>query len=226
MRIQDWFHESCLNLRERPVSPVPSREPTPAAQTHPKQEEHPEDDDARSEASSSGLPPPLLGATAYDAFVCASCVQKIATLKRYAGTPGVLMVVRDKAEDAWRIEGSVSDEDIKVEDVVVDADAASVKIEQDGDALVGDKRPHPDDPADVPDAKRHRTSGDGAPAESLALNGASKICLAPRANSLAQRILDGATSLGAGDVFLTEDWRERWCQCYDVSAVISVPLLQ
>ncbi len=147
-------------------------------------------------------------------------MQKIATLKRYAGTPGVLMVVRDNTESAWRVEGFVSEEESKREDVVVDADTAGVKIEQNGDAVVGDKRPHPDDPAEVPDAKRHRTSND-APAESLSLNGGSKTCLAPQANSLAQRILDGATSLGAGDVFLTEEWRERWCKCSDVSIVAS-----
>ncbi|KAF7798074.1 hypothetical protein EIP86_009288 [Pleurotus ostreatoroseus] len=214
---EDWFHESCLNLREQPVS----REPTPTAQVKP--EEPAEDDDARSEASSSGLPPPLIGASAYEALVCASCVQKIDTLKRYAGTPGVLMVARDDAESAWKVVDSVT-EAIKNEREHLDVDFgppikteptdADIKIEQNGDAAVGNKRPHPDDTADTPDAKRHRL-GDDTLAGSSPLDNNNKICLSPPTNPLAQRILNGATSLGAGDVFLTDGFRDRWCKCSD-----------
>jgi E3 ubiquitin-protein ligase UBR7 len=38
------------------------------------------------------------------------------------------------------------------------------------------------------------------------------VCLAPPANPVAEKIFQDA-SLGAGDVFLTEGWRERWCRC-------------
>ncbi|THH18346.1 hypothetical protein EUX98_g8977 [Antrodiella citrinella] len=59
---EDWYHESCLNLRERPCS----REPTPVSA--PAAESAPVEDDAASEASSSGLPPPLIPGSSYESM--------------------------------------------------------------------------------------------------------------------------------------------------------------
>jgi E3 ubiquitin-protein ligase UBR7 len=41
------------------------------------------------------------------------------------------------------------------------------------------------------------------------------ICQAPAPNSSAQAIFaqDGTRTLGEGDIFLSGDWRERWCLC-------------
>ena len=97
--MKDWYHESCLNLRERPGS----RAPTPFLQpghSGVRSDGDPEPNDAEddgSEASSSDLPPPLIGDASYESLICRRCVLGNNTLKRCAGTRGVLMVVRDDA---------------------------------------------------------------------------------------------------------------------------------
>ncbi|KAJ7054120.1 hypothetical protein C8F01DRAFT_1163977, partial [Mycena amicta] len=87
---EDWFHESCCFLRQRPET---------AVEAEPPAEE--EADDAASEASSSGLPPPLISASEYDAFVCRACVRTIPTLQRIVGTPGVMTVTRKDVHSPW-----------------------------------------------------------------------------------------------------------------------------
>lgn len=209
--VQDWFHESCLNLRERP----PSREPSPAAEA-PLTNQAPEgtngtedNDDAASEASSSGLPPPRIQGADYESFVCGSCVSGIHTLKRYAGTPGVLMVVRDDPSAPWRVIGDASV--ALVENLVDVSDEA-------GATSAGTKRPRSSSTTDTnsPEAKRARASPN--PATS------SVPCLAPSLNITADAIFTSreknGLSLGAGDVFLTEGWRDRWCHCVSVSLTI------
>ncbi|PCH37213.1 hypothetical protein WOLCODRAFT_146581 [Wolfiporia cocos MD-104 SS10] len=198
---EDWFHESCLNLRERPSSREPTPDPAEGAEGGA--------DDAASEASSSGLPPPLLSAADYDALVCVACVRSIPTLRRYAGTHGALMVVRGGPEESWRVIGREAD----TLDVEVQLDAPE------NESTTGDKRALSPDSADAPAAKKARVSPEPTP---------SRPCLAPLVNPLAQRILDGSASgpeaavsqsdgepsiQGAGDVFLTDGWQERWCRC-------------
>lgn len=219
---QDWYHESCINLRERPASRAPSpetsgqpngtaNEPTDAAQ---------DGDDALSEATSSGLPPPLITASSYDAFVCSGCVRRIDTLRRYAGTPGVLMVVRDTPQEPWRVIGQTSSQN-DIVDIETKAEASDA-------AIIGEKRPHPDAADDAQPTKRARQD----PAEHGEPNGKDangavlfSPCLAPEADPKVQAVLsalDGpqssdAESLGAGDIFLTQSWRDRWCRCKNVS---------
>ncbi|KIP09329.1 hypothetical protein PHLGIDRAFT_29070 [Phlebiopsis gigantea 11061_1 CR5-6] len=202
---EDWYHESCLNLRERPSSRASSPDATEAAAV---------DDDAQSEASSSGLPPPLVAASAYDAFVCSACVLKIATLRRYAGTPGVLMVVRDTPEDAWKIIGRQADLDD-----VVDIGANPGKAET---TAIGEKRPLGDSDQVPQQSKRSRADSVGT---SNVVNDAANDepphpCLSPEPNILGQSVLSAAqakrgeiATLGTGDVFLVGDWRKRWCRC-------------
>ena len=172
------------------------------------------DEDAQSEASSSGLPPPLVAASAYDAFVCSACVLKIDTLRRYAGTPGVLMVVRNTPQDTWKVIGHQTNLDD-----VVDIGAGPGHSET---AAVGEKRPLADPDQETQQSKRSRADSVGTPtAVNEAVNGGPRQpCLAPEANILAQGILsavqekeDETTALGTGDVFLVGDWRQRWCQC-------------
>ncbi|KAH0828677.1 hypothetical protein J3R83DRAFT_3044 [Lanmaoa asiatica] len=187
----DWFHESCLNLRERPPPHESSPDlPDPdGAVTH---------EDNRSEASSSGLPPPLVSADDYDSFVCASCVSKTPILRRYAGTKGVIMVARDGERGSWqKLEGDLSG---KSQDCF---DEPSLGVA--GPQLVAIKRPRSRSSSqdDEPDTKRARTS-------------ASSLCLAPAVNHIAQAIFDNQTSEsenstpnGTGDIFLTEGFRQR-----------------
>ena len=203
---KDWFHESCLNLRERPSS----REPTPAKDSHEETQltdttaQPQEDDDNTSEASCSGLPPPLISAYDYESFVCGSCVSGIATLKRWAGTRGVMMVVRDDASAPWKVLGDAREgEEGDNEDI--DTTAA------------GTKRARPPSSGNIPEAKRPRPS-----------EGLSTSCLAPPPNPVAQNIfalrnsVDNSASLGMGDVFLTEGWRERWCRCLSVGSTLCI----
>ena len=215
---QDWFHESCLNLRERP----PSREPTPAP---PAQEEGQEADadDGASDASSSGLPPPLIRAADYDALMCSACVRKIPAVRRVAGSPGVLMVVRSSAVEPWRIIGQPKAADAPVEVVAEDQKVA----------VAGEKRERSTSVTEAvgPDTKRARVSEKEDDEE-------VSVCLAPTMDRGVQKLLerlDTAASggdleeddgyLGAGDVFLTEGWRDRWCTCVEVGSLIQRSVL-
>ncbi|KZV83530.1 hypothetical protein EXIGLDRAFT_625540 [Exidia glandulosa HHB12029] len=105
---EDWFHESCLNLRER----VP-----PATGTTPPREPPPEEaatdgDEVDSVASDPALPRALLARDDYDAFLCGACVRDMEPIHRYAGTPKFLLVARPvAAEDSalWTIVGKPAD---------------------------------------------------------------------------------------------------------------------
>lgn len=199
MSFQDWLHESCLNLRERPSS----RETTPTKDIN--EQEQGEDasggdaeDDANSDASSSGLPPPLISGSKYESLICGSCVSKVPTLKKYAGTPGVLMVVRDAEDKPWMvIDGEVSVVDVTGEEIDVAGD------EPDSES----RRKRSRSPnGDEPDAKRAKVDGSA--------------CLAPPVNPAAQDVFKRLTQedrqLGSGDLFFTEGFRERWCRCPSV----------
>ena len=190
---QDWFHESCCNLRERPNSrestPVPPEDAPPTVEQEIA-------DDAASETSSSGLPPPLITGDEYESFVCAGCVFRNATLKRWAGTPGAIMVVRDSPAHSWRrLDGPLEAESIEIDNPQVVT-------------ISGIKRPLSPSSLEEPEAKRAKGSSSVASS-----------CLAPPQDPLARKILTdpaNGSSLGAGDVFFTAGFRERWCRCNSV----------
>ncbi|OBZ77537.1 putative E3 ubiquitin-protein ligase UBR7 [Grifola frondosa] len=200
---EDWFHESCLNLRERPSS----RQPTPEVPQEPRVET----DDAASETSSSGLPPPLIHASDYECLVCSACVRRIDVLRRWAGTPGVLMVVRNSPENRWRVIGK--EDGAETDTVEID----TVGNEVESSPVTGEKRERSASAADAPEAKRTRVSPDASCS--------SPPCLAPPINQAAQDLLTYLDKmglpettpiveheyLGAGDIFLTSGWRDRWC---------------
>ncbi|EDR09981.1 uncharacterized protein LACBIDRAFT_318396 [Laccaria bicolor S238N-H82] len=198
---EDWFHESCCNLRQRPTS----REPTP----QPEQSETPvngeDNEDAVSEASSSGLPPPLISASEYESFICGSCVSNIETLKKWAGTRGAMMVVRNSTTEPWRCLNG----DTQHPEELVTVDDSSTTLTS------GAKRPLSPSLAQEPDAKRARGTS-----SSSATSPPSNACIAPPRNPYAQKLFeDGISfdldySLGTGDVFLTDGFRERWCRCH------------
>lgn len=197
---EDWFHESCLHLRTRPSS----RESSPIPENEVSDNNN-DTEDNQSEASSSGLPMPLISAEDYDAFVCSSCVRSIDTLRRYAGTQGVIMVVRDSEDSPWRKLGGNSlcvDAPTTMEDDLLDID----------DSLAG------------PGQKRSRSHSFHSEAperkKQHVLPESSSPCLAPAPNLIAQAIFQGSqqpsdtkVALGEGDVFLTDGWRGRWCRC-------------
>lgn len=118
--MQDWFHESCLNLRERPSSREPSAAPPSAPSpstcssapstvttTDPTSvlRELEVAEDASDTSSTEDLPPALLPGSSYDTLICGGCARNIPPLRAIAGTPGALVVLRDAPDAAWRVVG-------------------------------------------------------------------------------------------------------------------------
>ncbi|PIL27523.1 transcription factor [Ganoderma sinense ZZ0214-1] len=185
---EDWFHESCLNLRERP----PSREPTP---------EPPVDDDD------------------YDGLVCSDCVRKIDALRKIAGTPGALMVVRSSEGDSWRIIGVE-----ETDSVLVDTETKDARVNGKSEEVLstGVKREREGSVGAEPSTKRARVSPDAESAPCLAPPQGPRVkdllCAldgSPNGDAIKkeEESLQPEKYLGAGDVFLTEGWRDRWCRC-------------
>ncbi|KAI0371960.1 hypothetical protein BV20DRAFT_1065429 [Pilatotrama ljubarskyi] len=206
---EDWFHESCLNLRERPSS----REPTPAPE--------PPADDGASDASSSGLPPPLIRADDYDALVCSGCVRKIDAIRRVAGTPGTLMIVRSSRDEPWRIIGKDEGKETTQVDIESKGQSGAEDV-SDGPAPSGGKRERSLSAGEEPLTKRARMSPEAeSPSPCLAPPQDPRVVqmLAKLDNCSAADIASLSedetrdTYMGAGDVFLTEGWRDRWCRC-------------
>jgi E3 ubiquitin-protein ligase UBR7 len=155
------------------------------------------DDDASD--TSSDLPPALITASDYESFVCGACASRSELLKTWAGTPGIVMVVRDSPEKLWKC---------------LEADRAELTNENvteiSESSEIGMKRPRPGG-ADGPQPKRPRVPSTLA-----------NMCLAMPVNAVAQKIfadLSTAKSpcLGTGDLFLKEGFRDRWCRCKTVS---------
>jgi len=159
------------------------------------------DDDA-SEASSSGLPPPLVTADQYEALVCRSCVLKIPILWKYAGTSDGFAVVRKSSGDPWTVVGRASDVDADVEIDVEAGVKRSRATSEDGEPVSKRMR------LDEDDVKDNGNSSSDSP------------CLAPipsgEIQSLLQRVEKGDYELFAGDLFLADDFRDRWCRCSSV----------
>ena len=128
-------------------------------------------------------------------------------MKKYAGTKGALMVVRDDETESWRILES------SLDDTPVDEN-------MDVHVHAGTKRDHEGDHEDEMPAKRTRTfqPSTSSGVDDVAPSG----CLAPLPSDKAQEVLGlvssnpPITTHGQGDVFLTEDWRSRWCKCASV----------
>lgn len=178
----------------------------PGEHPPPTTEEDPGDD--ASEASSSGLPPPIITADKYEALICRSCVLKTPILRKYAGTPDALAVVRGSSEAVWTAIGRAPDV------------GADVKIE----AEAGAKRSRAASEDGEPVLKRMKL--EEADVEDGPCSTASR-CLAPNPNqqiqSLLQRVEEGDYELFAGDLFLTDDFRDRWCKCSSVRPTTRYP---
>lgn len=163
--------------------------------------EEPENDNPNADAASDAstdLPPPLIGSDDYDAFVCNECVSNIPILQKYAGTLGFLIVVRDEPTSPWKV-------------LPEDPDEQTVDVTEPSTSSSGSKRPL------SPTAVVHSTAAKKArlsPTPTIP----SVRCLAPGPSSAVQKYLTSSPplSLGAGDLFLTEGFRDRWCRCSDV----------
>ena len=130
------------------------------------------------------------------------------TLRKYAGTSHALAVVRGSSEDNWTVIGRVSDW------------GADVEIEVEA----GAKRSRAASEDDEPGSKRMKL--DEANVENEA-RPPTLTCLAPNPNQkiepLLQRVENGDYELFAGDLFLTDDFRDRWCKCSSVRPTTRYP---
>lgn len=227
---EDWLHESCLNLRQPPSEvQVPEESENTTVNAVPVVEDA---DDSRSNASSSGVPPPLISADDYESLVCRSCVLSIPILRRWAGTPGVLMVTRQSVGDTWQAIGGVSPSE--EHDVDVDVGVAAVPMPG-SDTATDTKRRRSASPTARQDLVEDASSTSKRPRTDEPPSNSSE-CIAPPLNGRAQALLDSAalaeskselntetnhSSLGAGDIFLTDGFRDRWCRCSDCTAQLS-----
>ncbi|KAG8806003.1 hypothetical protein FRC17_005238, partial [Serendipita sp. 399] len=231
---EDWFHESCLNLRERippreeggdgdsPQSSLPASNPSspgdttkleaPAAEegdTAPSQGRYwdfeGEDDD--DEEDDPSIPKALIPASEYDAFVCGDCLLSSPMLLKWAGSAGARMVVRSGSSSEWFIYAGGPQSKQEPESSPTDGE-------------IGQKRTREqvEDPTPV----------EGEPPTKKPRLESTKECLAPTPDPQIQELLDhirakGGAYLegdglhGAGDIFFTPGWRERWCRCKDCS---------
>lgn len=229
---EDWFHESCLNLRTRPREReinvahdvCQSESPIPAADgANPDGSCRSDATEARDSDSecSNDLPPCLLPASRYETLICGTCVLGNATLRRWAGTVGVMMVysevINSNKEIPTTVEGGVDprwktlESHVSEEITMAASDAEDIHV-----------RP----------VKRRRTQDDLP--NPTPTTSESVTCVAPPVNSLAQKILDrlenkqnpnngqSAEVFGNGDIFLKEGWRDRWCKCYKVIIIFSL----
>lgn len=196
---EDWFHESCLNLRDR-LHLKAETNPTPISGHVDTQS------DDGSDVSSDGLPPPLVAAEDYDALVCRKCVARINVLRRYAGTRGVIMVIRDDENSPWK----------KYEGDCPDGPSGSCNTD---DSLI--QIGHTESPPESACRDPCSASEERAAKRRKISDTLSSTCLAPPINLIAKAIFEcespdsnmvGST-LGAGDIFLTDGWRRRWCRC-------------
>lgn len=129
-------------------------------------------------------------------------------VRKYAGTHGALVVTRKSCKDAWTVVGGVSDVDA---DIQVDVEA-------------GAKRSRNASEDGEPALKRVRLHEDG---EQNGTSSSAPSCLAPSPSqeiqSLLRQVEKGDYELFAGDLFLTEDFRDRWCKCTSVRPTTKYP---
>ncbi|EJT99469.1 hypothetical protein DACRYDRAFT_95882 [Dacryopinax primogenitus] len=198
---EDWYHESCLNLRERP----PPRSEAPPR--HSKA-----DDDADSDTSD--LPPGLLSEDEYDSMICADCVRKSPVLQRWARTSGVKLVVRDKSE-AWRVAPSESPRDTVKEETIDVGSTEQTSAETDAVEDKGAVKPE----QGLSGSSGTKRAADDELQEERPLKKPRSLCHAPLQSALSRCVYspdnDNPALESAGDVFLMDGFRLRWCQCPD-----------
>ena len=134
------------------------------------------------------------------------------------------MVVRSSEGEPWRVIG-VEETDIARVDIESKDLGANGRVEE--IPSTGIKRERESSVGAEPSAKRARVSPDAEPAPCLAPSQDLRVktLLSVLDNSLnrdparkeEKSLEQPGEFLGAGDVFLTEGWRDRWCRCKNVS---------
>lgn len=225
------FHESCLNLRER-ILPL-DEAPTAPGDTNDNNAEPAEKvwdyENSDDEEDDPSIPPALIPASDYDAFVCGECLVQSPMLLKWAGSKGARMVVRDDSQGEWYVyAGGKVPPTEKAEDESEAKEEANSGTNVESSAAVGEKRTRDEMEGVLPAASVARTS-DEPPAKKARTETSTTVgCSAPVTpdppiQALLEKIkavkgphMEGEGLHGAGDIFFTPGWRERWCRCRDV----------
>ncbi|QRV93465.1 metaphase-anaphase transition protein (Mlo2) [Ceratobasidium sp. AG-Ba] len=228
---EDWFHESCLNLRERvpprtdsevemkneteikqesamtrSVDPTPTPTsvdpPTSVVDPNPQSRtEQQDEDENESTASDPDIPQALITGDTYDALVCGQCVLKNATIRKYVGTPGARIVVPGP-DGGWRVLGGEGDAEAVV-DVGQEhtTDAGNAEAEKVGDMS------RIGEGAEVGTKRRASTEAAQPTKRARPEPGSTSRCLAPPINLEAQQVLQDLERLNikAEDGVKTEE---------------------
>ncbi|KAL7416294.1 hypothetical protein BDY24DRAFT_412497 [Mrakia frigida] len=233
---EDWFHESHLNL-------IPPPPPTSSTSTSTSSSAVPPPSDPLIASSSNPTasieppslpqpapiieedeptgPTPLLTEDDYTNILCERCVLAHPVLVDHLGSNGFMTVVRSSSEEeeesAWEVLGKVEEQEV-VMGGGTEAEVQSTKEEG------SSSRKHDlDASSDAPSSKKIRLSSPPRISTSVTiLSSSTSTCslppLTPHLVSLvaARRAAD-ATNHGFGtgrlDLFLPENFREKWCRC-------------
>jgi E3 ubiquitin-protein ligase UBR7 len=209
---QDWFHSSHLNLTPLPVSQI-ATDPV----NFPSSVEAPEDTTSE----------PVLTEDDYSHIICERCVLAHPVLVDHLGSPGFLTLLKPAAPSdptnvpdkrpTWEIlgrSGSSIDGPAKKEDV-----AAATSIQEIDASTSKHGLPTEDTTEDAqPPSKRIRLEA----SEPLRSN--NTCVLAPPPGHLASLVAarraavpsDHGFGTGRVDLFLPEDFRDKWCRCDQV----------
>ncbi|KIM27837.1 hypothetical protein M408DRAFT_329775 [Serendipita vermifera MAFF 305830] len=231
---EDWFHESCLNLRER-IQPFDGTTTAPVDAKNADTTVNPEPEkvwdyaDSDDEDDDPSIPPALIPASDYDAFVCGECLIQSPMLLKWAGSTGARMVVRDDTQGEWYVYagGKVTGEsEAETKEEPMNTD--SMQYNEGGRAVVGEKRTRDEMEAVVTGSTSRTTEEPPAKKARTEASTSTTVCIAPTPDAPIQALLDrikaakgpymeGPGLHGAGDIFFTPEWRGKWCRCKDCS---------
>ncbi|CAG7848942.1 SubName: Full=Related to Protein mlo2 {ECO:0000313/EMBL:CCA71969.1} [Serendipita indica DSM 11827] len=231
---EDWFHESCLNLRERippreetsaesPASSLPPSDPSEPGEV-PKAENSAEDTQGEEttgrywdyededDDDDPSIPKALIPPADYDVFICGECVTASPMLLKWAGSDGARMVVRSSASEDWFVYPRTLE--TKQEEETSSTLDTKVGEKRTLDQMTGSSEGHPHEP---PAKKPRRDSAPcGAPTPDAAIRELLE-CIKLKKGPY----LEGEGLQGAGDIFLTAGWRDRWCKCKECSLYLA-----
>lgn len=195
--------------------PPTSSQPDETAPTERFWDYENEEDDEEDDPS---IPKALIPAADYDAFICGECLIQSPMLLKYAGSEGCRMVVREGGGN-WFV---WADGPLKA-----DANEAKTESKEEPSSAVspsiGQKR--------TLEQMGASPTADGPTKKAKLETGACSAPIPhPKIQELVEHIkakkgpyLEGPGMHGAGDIFFTPGWRERWCKCTQVYPLLSTP---
>lgn len=229
---QDWFHSSHLNLTSPSAPPATATTPAPSSTNGalPPPATTSADIPATAESSTEDEvegPPPVLTEDDYAHIVCERCVLAHPVLVDHLGSAGFMTIVKppiDAPKVEWDVLGRVDATPGSVNEGPASAEGPAP------DGAANPRKhplpPHADDPsaAEDPPAKKVKLFDSEETTPSVH----STCTLAPHLPHLAALVAsrqaavppDHGFGSGRADLFLPEDFRERWCRCENVRALI------